>query len=576
MDFARVAAGMAEQQAIDGEGPGVGILRRCVELHAMFGVESPAGAGGVQPGAQAVEAGGIEPEALRDRRHRQPFEHFVHGESRTGQGQQAQERVRHRRQHRVAIGQRIRDGFAVAEHGAHVGSVLPHVRRQHGDIARFDLRMRFQQVAQAIVQYLHFAQSRMAGMYLQATIVRIEGVAIPVVRRRRAPREQIALHPVQQTRAPRRIGRNVKRLLERGTHGVVAEQQAEEIASGRAVRRQQRILFLAGETRRIGTQAFAHGLQVAPPAFGRRQEIEMQRTSARRAGDHAQHIRRNVLAGEGEQSRRHAGGHVVAPRMEAPEIGMQPRGAMTQAARRPSPQFGLPVVAVFAVIPAQQPIAAPSLVFLECRRQFAGQRPRGDRAIALAEHGLQRREHRFAHRRFVGQQGPQAPAQHGRVADIAAAIAPGFRLLAVRGQGFGDELARRQETQVGGDAMRFGQRLLQPAAHRRLRDQDRVAVEQARLRRRLRQLGGQQGREQFEVVAVMEAEIGGGHAAHHAAADSRAARWRRRGLPAIGKRLLETDAVAHARRQGLGDVDAVEGEHAIGDHRQRMRFDRHF
>jgi hypothetical protein len=55
--------------------------------------------------------------------------------------------------------------------------------------------------------------------------------------------------------------------------------------------------------------------------------------------------------------------------------------------------------------------------------------------------------------------------------------------------------------------MRFRQRLLQPAPHRRLRDQHRVRRQQCAPRAGLRELGGEQAGEHLEVVAVVQPEI---------------------------------------------------------------------
>lgn len=70
------------------------------------------------------------------------------------------------------------------------------------------------------------------------------------------------------------------------------------------------------------------------------------------------------------------------------------------------------------------------------------------------------------------------------------------------------EFARRQEHQVGADAARFGQRLLQPAAHGELRDQDDVGAQPVAVGRRLRDFGRQQPGEHVQRIAVVEAEVG--------------------------------------------------------------------
>ena len=81
-----------------------------------------------------------------------------------------------------------------------IGRVRIDVRRQHGDLARLQRRIEarvVQQRAQLVVQHLHFAQARVAGVHLQAAIV----AGRPPARhgaRRRAAVQQVALQALQQ------------------------------------------------------------------------------------------------------------------------------------------------------------------------------------------------------------------------------------------------------------------------------------------------------------------------------------------------------------------------------------------
>ena len=256
----------------------------------------------------------------------------------------------------------------------------------------------------------------------------------------------------------------------------------------------------------------------------------MQRARAGGAGDHPQHVGGDVLAGKGEHPRRQAGRRRRRIAVEAREVGVQALAAVREPAGGAPPQFGLPVMAVAAVVPALQPVAAPGLVFLEGGGQFTGQAP-GRERVAAAEQGPQGREHRLARQRRVGQQRPQSPAQHRGVADrgVVAAGQVGLQRL-------GHELARRQEAQVGGDAMGFGQVLLQPSPHRRLRDQEGVRREHALPRRRLRQQMREHARQHRQVVAMEQAEVGprARRVAHGAAAasSSKLTRWRTPGSSA--------------------------------------------
>jgi hypothetical protein len=77
----------------------------------------------------------------------------------------------------------------------------------------------------------------------------------------------------------------------------------------------------------------------------------------------------------------------------------------------------------------------------------------------------------------------------------------------VRGEHFADELARREKAEIRRDAVPLGQRRLQPAPHRRLRDQDRVGLEQARTGRDVLELAREELGEHVERVAVIETEV---------------------------------------------------------------------
>ena len=175
---------------------------------------------------------------------------------------------------------------------------------------------------------------------------------------------------------------------------------------------------------------------------------------------------------------------------------------MDQAARRPPPKLCLPVVAVRALVPAAEPVAPPRLVFFEGRSEFSGQRPRRQRITRPAEQGRQWREHRLGHRLRIAEYPPQPPAQHLGIANrfITGAGHVGIQRLA-------HEFAWRQEAEIRGDAMSFRQRLLQPATHRGLRNQDGVWRQQVAAGQGPRQFRGQYAGEHLQVVAVIEQEL---------------------------------------------------------------------
>jgi hypothetical protein len=136
---------------------------------------------------------------------------------------------------------------------------------------------------------------------------------------------------------------------------------------------------------------------------------------------------------------------------------------MLAARRDGAPQDRLRVVGIGAGIPAQQPIATPGLVLVEDVGQFTGQRPRFQR-VGIGQVGSELRHRGLRPQRRIGQRGMQAPVQGVEVEII-------LRRAEVSIQRTRDEFARGKELEVRGDAVARGQRGLQPASHRHLRDQ---------------------------------------------------------------------------------------------------------
>ena len=132
-------------------------------------------------GALALQRGGIEPGGIGNRRTGQQVEDFVQAKARHRQAEQAHEHFRQRfAGQRAGVGQGIGNEIVVpvaaTEHGFDVRRVRVDVGGQHRDLARLQRRVEariFQQAAQLVVQHLHFAQWRVAGMHLQAGITTI-------------------------------------------------------------------------------------------------------------------------------------------------------------------------------------------------------------------------------------------------------------------------------------------------------------------------------------------------------------------------------------------------------------------
>ena len=160
----------------------------------------------------------------------------------------------------------------------------------------------------------------------------------------------------------------------------------------------------------------------------------------------------------------------------------------------------------------------------EHRRQFAGQRPRLQRVV-VAHVRIHRRQRGPRPHRRIGQRRVQAPVQAGGIEIVGGPAEVGIERT-------GHEFARREEVEVGRDAVFRRQRGLQPAPHRHLRDQHHVRLHQRPPRHRFAQFVGQQFRQHVQRIGVVEAEVGRGAAAH------------RRGIVPDGGRSVRDHAAA--------------------------------
>ena len=325
-NVAVTAAGMAQQQAIQCERPGVGVITRGLVLRAMRRVQPPARAGGLQPAMQALQRCGIQSGGISQRGTGQQIEDLVQAEARHRQTEQTHE---HFRQwftgQRTGVGQGIGNEIVVpvapAKYRVDIRCVRVDVGGQHRDLACLQRRVEarvFQQATQLVMQHLHFAQRRVAGMHLQAGVVAVQRLA-QRTGRRSATMEQVGMQPGEQA-----VGQRLARLALFGIviggdfagrmHHFVTAQHRHEITTCRVPGLQQAVLtgaVVACQVEgvlRAAAQPLAQGLQVTPVRAGGRGHIEMQHAYPRLGGDDPQHVRRHVQGGEGEQPGRQATG----------------------------------------------------------------------------------------------------------------------------------------------------------------------------------------------------------------------------------------------------------------------------
>ncbi len=197
---------------------------------------------------------------------------------------------------------------------------------------------------------------------------------------------------------------------------------------------------------RIGTAQRAHALQVAPVVAAGRGHVEMQRAHARLRGHHAQHVGRDVERGEREQPRRQAGRQRRCRRRRSGRgtAGCAARGARGPAAtRRHSIACGSSGSApasqrssqsrrqawYFSKMPPSSPASAQGLQRVGVRQVGRAARPWPAAASTAAIGQRVRRGASAARRR----RDPRARRGHSR--------------RSARG----DELAGREELEVGGD-----------------------------------------------------------------------------------------------------------------------------
>ena len=303
--------------------------------------------------------------------------------------------------------------------------------------------------------------------------------------------------------------------LGRGVNDFVVADQPHEIHAGRAPGLQQAVLAARQQADGLGRFAFrqrAYPLQVAPVVLRRRRHETVQGADPGLGGNHPQHVGRDVEGGERGQPRRQALRQRAAGALEAVQVLLDPARAVLLVARDPAPQDRLRVIRIRAGLPAQQPVAAPGLVLAEHLRQLPGQRPGAQRIIALhvGGNGGQRG---LGQQFSVGERGVQRPVQGFRIELFAL-------LVQVRLQRMANELAGREELDIGGDPVARGQGGLQPAAHGHLRDQHDVRRQRRGPRRRRAQDLRQHLRQHLQGVGVVEAEVGRGghgHGPHHCA-----------------------------------------------------------
>ena len=191
-------------------------------------------------------------------------------------------------------------------------------------------------------------------------------------------------------------------------HRFTAAQCGDEVAPGLAPGGEQRIV--AGDAVVVGRQVVrAPTPEVAPERAARGVQEEVLFAGAGLTGDHLQYVGRDVLAGKHEQPRRQAGGRRSVVRGEALQVVADAPGAMRTPAGDAPPQLRLRDVAIGTVLPAQQQVATPGLVFLETVGQRTCQRP--GLAPAVPGRAAIGKEAGVFTRRVAAQFAQQVPAQ---------------------------------------------------------------------------------------------------------------------------------------------------------------------
>ena len=479
-----VAAGVAQQQAVERERAACRRRRR-----PRRGVRDPRASRPQRAPAACSQScrraarGLVDAETRGQRRHRQQVEHVVQASGRSGSSSRRRKTSRERRaapadwcrracrESRAAYRARRRTPRRRAARRVDVG-------RQHGDVARLRACGRRRagassKRAQLVVQHLHFAQARVAGVELQAGIVGGRPARAPGARCARCGQDRAA---GCRARRPADAPSSVSRV--RFGEGAPSRSAActtsplpsaamksrpawpHACSSGLSSHRR-------GTDRRApAAQSAAQRSQVAPVRARRRGQVEV--LARRRApGWRSPAARRARCSGRrtrtGATATRRASGAVAAEPLQV--LVDAPRAMRAPAADAPPQLRPAQSSRARPALPGQQPVAAPGLVFLEAVGQRSGQRPGFDADRRPLRRKPAQRRRRVAarssrsrcQRSDVGVEVVGAGAAPRLASSARSTNSPGVR-----------------NSQVGADAQAFGQRLLQPAAHRQLRDQHDV------------------------------------------------------------------------------------------------------
>ena len=171
--------GHAEEEALQAGVPGAGVDGGEVVGGAVGGVETPAGAGGLDPGGEALEVVVVEAEAAAHRGERGEAQHLGGGEAGVDEGEELGDGAEHRvGLAQRAVGEAVGDGalaVGVVEGGPQERGELVDVGAEHDDVAGLEGGVVGEEVGDGVAHDLGLAGPAVAGVDLDGACRRGRG-----------------------------------------------------------------------------------------------------------------------------------------------------------------------------------------------------------------------------------------------------------------------------------------------------------------------------------------------------------------------------------------------------------------
>ena len=488
---------MAEQQPVQAEPPAMRAGGGHTQFAAVVRVQPPADAGSAHPLVQPGQHRRVQVEAGEQGVVLAQGEHLGPGAAAGEQGEQVEAAADQRLPlARALVGERPGNalvGCGGAEHAGDGPGVQADVGRGHEDVSRGEPGQGLEQVEQPVVEHLHLAQRRAAGVQLHGAIVRPQDEPLLAGPGAVVEVEDVVLQGGEQVR-PRALGVAVDVLR------AEFDQLAEKVAPGPAERQQQGIAAVVQVVIGLGTGAapgrgqLSGRTQVRPVVAAGAEVEQVDLGAAAELGDDLQVDRRQGVEPEQKDALRQVDG--VIGTLEQLAAALTEQGAQGQACRGESPpEQGLPVLVAPLALPLAQQVRSEDQVLIEHLADPFGQLQELAAVRVVRQIGGEFGEQGVVE--AVRQEADEAPAEHR----------PGEQVLLGRAaaqplQQFPDKAAGQGKVEVGGDAGGQGRLAGEPLGHALVGHND--ALRPQGVCRRLLEHGEQMRKKDFQPVGLMD------------------------------------------------------------------------